>query len=46
MSVASALGGATAQYVRSDKGHQSLTTAPTYTEWFGRFMKGLREGVG
>jgi hypothetical protein len=46
MLMASALGGATAQYVRSDKGHQALATAPTDTEWFGRFMTGLRARVG
>jgi hypothetical protein len=46
MSMASALGGATAQSVRSDKGHQALTTAPTDAEWFGRFMTGLRARVG
>jgi hypothetical protein len=46
MCMASALGGATVQYVRSDKGHQALTTAPTDTEWFGRFMTGLRARIG
>jgi hypothetical protein len=46
MSMASALGGSTAQSVRSDKGHQALTTALTDTEWFGRLMTGLRARVG
>jgi hypothetical protein len=46
MFMASVLGGATAQYVRSDKGHQALTTAPTDKEWFGCFMTGLRARVG
>jgi hypothetical protein len=46
MCMTSALGGATAQSVRSDKGHKALTTAPTDTEWFGRFMTGLRARVG
>ena len=46
MFMASALGGSTAQSVRSGKGQLSLTTAPTYTEWFGRFMKGLQARVG
>ena len=32
MFMKSALGGATAQYVRSDKGHQYLATTQTYTE--------------
>ena len=41
MFMTSALGGATAQYVHSDKGHQSLTTAQTDTEWFGRFITGM-----
>jgi hypothetical protein len=31
MFMASTLGGATVQSLRSDKGHQALTTAPTYT---------------
>ena len=44
--VVSALGVATVQYVRSEKGHKSLTTAPTDTEWFGSFMTVLWERVG
>ena len=46
MFMTSALGRETVQYIRSDKGHQSLTTAPTDTEWFGNFMTGLRARVG
>ena len=41
-----ALGGATAQSIRSDKGRQYLTTAPIDNEWFGCFMTGLRVCVG
>ena len=44
--MASELSGNTSQYIRSDKGNQYLTTATTYTEWFGRFMTGLQESVG
>jgi hypothetical protein len=44
--MASALGGATSKSVRSDKGHQALTSDPTDTEWFNRFMTGLRARIG
>jgi hypothetical protein len=44
--MASALGGATSKSVRSEKGHQALKSAPTGTEWFNRFMMGLRAHIG
>ena len=46
MSMVISLGGTTAQSIRSDKGHQSLTTAPTGNEWFGSFFTGLWVRVG
>jgi hypothetical protein len=44
--MASALGGATSKSVRSDTGHQALTSAPTDSEWLNHFMTGLRARIG
>jgi hypothetical protein len=39
-------GGATAQAIRSDRGHRAIACAPTYSEWFSRFMTGLKSRIG
>jgi hypothetical protein len=46
MFMASAQGGATSKAIWSDKGHKTLYAAPTNTEWFCRFMTGLRSHIG
>jgi hypothetical protein len=46
MFMASAQGGATSKAIRSDKGNTTLSTAPTDTGWFCRFMTGLRSRIG
>jgi hypothetical protein len=46
MFMASAQGGATSKAIRIDKGHKTLSAAPTDTEWFCRFMTGLRSRIG
>ena len=46
MFMASSLGRATSQSVRSDKERQSLTTSPTDNECFGCFMTVLRARFG
>jgi hypothetical protein len=40
--LASGLDGETPQSIRSDKGHQPISNAPTDSEWFNHFMTGLR----
>jgi hypothetical protein len=43
--LASGLGGATSQAIRSNKGHQPIPNAPTDSEWFNHFMTGLRSRI-
>jgi hypothetical protein len=44
--LASGLGGATSQAIRSDKGHQPISNTPTESEWFNHFMTGLQSRIG
>jgi hypothetical protein len=44
--MARAGGGATAQATRSDHGHRAIACAPTDSEWFSRFMTGLKSRIG
>ena len=44
--MASASGGETFQFIRSDKGLQFMASYPTESEWFTRFMAGLFSRIG
>jgi hypothetical protein len=46
MFMASAQGGATSKAIRSDKGHKTLSAAPTDTKWICRSTMGLRSRIG
>jgi hypothetical protein len=46
MFMASDQGGATSKDIRSDKGQKTLSATQTDTEWFCRFMTGLRSRIG
>jgi hypothetical protein len=44
--IAHAGGGATAQAIRSVRGHRAIACAPTDSEWFSHFMTGLKSRIG
>ena len=44
--MASISGGETSQVVQSDEGLKVMSSAPTDSKWFTRFMTGLRSRIG